>query len=329
MWTDLALPPVVVPVPLGCCPGPTRCVLCAPAPPPPDRELIAKLVAHYAASRRSPDQPLAVAFFGGPPPDTAWLEAAGRHPKAARVRPDLLTRAEARRLTESGVVSIELDALTLEGRALREAGRAHRAGLVLEQLADLPRFGLRRGVVLAPGLPGTDHADAVRDAEQLAPHVDFVRIHPVLVLEGSRLRQAQMDGQYRPLTLGEAVTTCLAMLEVFDSAGVPVTRVGANPGPDGLGRAVGGPRHPSLRQLVEARRTLERLHRELRQTPPGDAIVIRCHPADETHTRGPHNDHIRSLRAVHRLTSVTVTTDPALSRGEFAIEPAPDAQERG
>jgi len=321
MWTDASM--AVVPIPLGCCPDRPRCHLCPPPPPPPDATLVRQLVEHYAASRRSPEQRLGVAFFGGGLPDPPWLEAAGDLPKAVRVRPDLLTRADAAMLPGLGVVSIELDVLTLHGGALREIGRRYGPQLVLEQLAELPRFGLARGAVLAPGLPRTSHADALEDAERLAPRLDFVRLHPVLVLAESRLREAQMDGQYRPLTLGEAVTTCLAMVEVFERSGVTVTRVGANPGPDGLGRAVGGPRHPSLRQLVDARRTLERLHRELRETPFGDAIVIRCHPADETHTRGPHNDHIRSLRAAHRLVSVTVTPDPALRRGEFAIDPAP------
>ena len=280
-----------------------------------------KLVAHYAAAATS--GPLGVAFFGGAPPAPEWLAAAGDLPKAVRVRPDLLTRADATTLRSHGVVSVELDALTLDGVALREAGRRYGPKLVLEQLAALPSFGFARGVVLAPGLPRTTHEDALADAERLASHVDFVRIHPVLVLAESKLREAQMDDLYRPLTIAEAVTTCLAMVEVFEAAGVAVTRVGANPGPDGLGRAVGGPRHPSLRQLMDARRTLERLHRELHQTALGDAVVIRCHPADETHTRGPHNAHIRSLRAAHQLDSVTITTDPALGRGEFAIDAQP------
>ncbi|MEO0605962.1 MAG: hypothetical protein AAF211_31325, partial [Myxococcota bacterium] len=316
-------------VPLGCCPDHPRCLLCPPPPPDPEPSLIEQLVDHYSSARRDPEQPLAVAFFGGPPPRSEWLAAAGDRPKAVRVRPDLLTRADVTRLADHGVISVELDALTLHAGALRELGRRHRAKLILEQLEGLPAYGLRRGVVLAPGLPGTSHDDALRDAEALAPLVDFVRLHPVLVLAESGLRDAQMRGRYRPLALGEAVTTCLAMVERFEAAGVVVTRVGSNPGPDGLGRAVGGPRHPSLRQLVDARRTLERLHRQLRETPPGDAIVIRCHPADETHTRGPHNDHIRDLRATHQLASVTVTADPALRRGEFTIDVAPGTQEGG
>ncbi|MEN0064499.1 MAG: hypothetical protein AAGA48_20290 [Myxococcota bacterium] len=328
MWIDFTPPPVVVPIHLGCCPTPPRCQLCPPSPPPPDVDLIQKLIAHYAKAQ--PDRPLGIAFFGGPLPEPDWLAAAAPHPVAVRVRPDFLTRKEARRLADAGVVSIELDALTLHGGALREAGRTHRSQLVIEQLEGLPALGLRRGVVLAPGLPRTTHADAIHDAEMLASRIDFVRLHPVLVLAESGLRDAQMDGQYTPLTLGEAVTTCLAMMQVFEAAGVRVTRVGANPGPDGLGRAVAGPRHPSLRQLVEARRTLERLHRELRETHPGDAIVIRCHPADETHTRGPYNDHIRSLRAAHQLASVHVTADATLPRGEVAIDNVrPEPREDG
>lgn len=259
-------------------------------------------------------------FYGGAPPSDGLLAASDGLPFVARVRPDLLTRAEAARLHQAGAVGIELDALTLQGAALKACGRRYRASMVREQLQGLRALGLRVGFVLAPGLPGTDHHDALADAEAIAEHVDFVRIHPVLVLRGARLREAHMDGTYRPLTLGEAITTCRALLDVLEDRGVDVIRVGQSPGPDGLGRAVAGPAHTSLRQLVDARRVLALLRTRLYGVPAGASVRIRCHPADETHTRGPYNQHIRTLRAAHGLSEVRVSPDPALARGEFVVQ---------
>lgn len=316
--------PVVVPVKLGCCPDSPRCLLCPPPPESPDPAGIAALVEHYRATRARADRPMRVGFYGGAPPSARTIEAIGDLPFVARVRPDLLSRSDAARLADAGATGIELDALSFDDGAIKSGGRRYRGRLVREQLEGIRALGLQAGTVLAPGLPGTTHHDAVRDAEEAASRADFVRIHPVLVLRDSRLREAHMNGTYTALTLGQAITTVRAMLDVFEVAGVDVIRIGQSPGPDGLGRAVAGPVHTSLRQLIDARRVLAHLQHRLYEVPPGSHIRIRCNPADETHTRGPYNQHIRTLRAAHGLAEVRVSPDPELARGQLVVEQEED-----
>lgn len=303
--------PVVVPVQLGCCPEPaTRCDLCVPVTPP---------TAEVVAAWMEQEEPAAWgAFFGGRPPTAAELDALGAHPFTVRVRPDLLRRADARRLADRGCIRVELDALSFHDRAVRAVGRRHRASLVHEIRVGVQSMGMAAGVVLAVGLPGTTHRDAVDDAVA-ATSFDTARLHPVLVFRGAHLQQAHMDGTYEPLTLGQAVTTCRAMLDVLETAGVEVLRIGQNPGPDGLGWAVAGPRHSSLRELVEARRTLEWLTAAAIGKAAGSHLVVRCSPADESRARGPYNQHIRTLRALGPFASVTVCVDASLPRGNYEV----------
>jgi histone acetyltransferase (RNA polymerase elongator complex component) len=195
-----------------------------------------------------------VGFFGGPPPPAALVAAAER-PFVARVRPDLLTRSVLEWLADGGATGIELDALTFVDTALRACGRHYSRRMLEQQMDGIRAAGLRVGIVLAPGLPGTTHDDAIEDARRLVGHADVARIHPVLVIRGSRLARAHLEGRYRPLELHQAITTCRAMLDVLEDGRVEVARVGLQAKHDGYGRAIAGPRHPSLRQLVEARRT--------------------------------------------------------------------------
>lgn len=316
--------PAIAAVPLGCCPEAERCLLCAPPPEPLDPDAIRALVRHTATERARPDQPVWVGFYGGPPPTDAQLAATGDRPVHVRVRPDLLTRADAARLRDGGVVSVELDLLTLHKGTLRAAGRRYGHDLVLEQLDGLRTLGFSVGAVLAPGLPGTSFDLVLADARSLAPRLDTVRIHPVLVLRHSGLYQAMLDGSYTPLTLGEAVTVCAALLDIFDGAGVRVLRVGQQPGPDGLGHVVSGPHHSSLRELVEARRTLRALRTLFRGASLDTAaqrgeVQVRCAPADVGRARGPRNQHVRTLRAEFDLDAVTVVADPELPRGTFRV----------
>ena len=236
----------LVPVHLGCCPDlPTPCLLCGPEPGPPSLEILRADIASRGGTH--------VGFFGGPPPPAELVSAAGL-PFVARVRPDRLTRAVLERLADSGATGIEIDALTFVDTALRACGRHYRRRLLEQQMDGIRAAGLRVGVVLAPGLPGTTHDDAIEDARRLVGCADVARIHPVLVIRGSRLARAHLEGRYRPLELHQAITTCRAMLEVLEDGGVEVARIGLQARHDGYGRAIAGPRHPSLRQLVEARR---------------------------------------------------------------------------
>lgn len=310
--------PVIVPVHLGCCPEPDRCLLCAPVEAAtPD--LVEGLRVHYA--ERAGDRPLVVRFFGGAPPTDALLAPVADLPVGVRVRPDLLTRAEARRLAARGVTEVELDALSFHRPALREAGRRYGPGWLREQAEGLTALGMRVGGVLAPGLPSSSHETSLADAATAATQWSFARLHPVLVLADSALRARHARGAYTPLTLGEAVTTCRSTADRLEAEGVEVRRIGLQPGPDGVGRAVAGPVHPALRELVEARRTLDVLRQRLAGVRGRD-VTIRCAPADETRTRGPYNQHVRTLRAEHGLDALAVRPDPSLPRGQWLVEAA-------
>ena len=308
----------VVPIRLGCCPEPERCRICAPLPSPATPELVDALIG--AVREEQPERELRVRFFGGPPPSDSLIEAAGAVPFDVRVRPDLLDRAAAARLHQAGVVGIELDALTFHTPALRAVRRRYAGPRLVTMLEGLGELGVERGIVLAVGLPGQDHDTSLQDAATATGLVETARLHPLLVLKHSDLWHAHLDGRYEPLSLGQAVTTVSAMLDRLEPAGVEVIRVGQQPGPDGLGKWMAGPRHSSLRELVEARRTLARLRNRLRAVNPGGVLVIRCATADETRTRGPLNDNVRTLRAEFGFAEVIICADPTLERGEFILE---------
>lgn len=258
-------------------------------------------------------------FYGGRPPTDDELAASGL-PAHVRVRPDLLDREEAQRLRRAGVTRVELDALSFDDRILRRAGRNYRGALVEEICEGLAELGFEVGIALAPGLLGSSPETCVEDAHRAARLVDTARLHPILVFEGSGLRELHMRQLYRPLSVEEAVAVCREMADILEEAGVVVLRIGQQPEPDGLGKAVAGPRHPSLRQLVEAARTLTTLHELLASQALPARVAIRCAPEDETRARGPLNAHIRELRAVHGLAELQIVRDPTLSRGSFRVE---------
>lgn len=314
----------ILPVQMGCCHEEPRCVRCPPPPP-----LLSPTAMRRLLSRRQPrgnNHPsthLRVGFFGGRPPTPTMLRALDGTPFSVRVRADLLSRREAHRLKDAGAVAIEVDIGSMQDGVLRASGRNYRSSWLRSQLRGLRSLKLDIGAVLDVGLPSSTHDLCVDDANQIAPLVDFVRIHPVMVVRGSRLQRMHRQGWYEALTVEQAVATCRAMADIFESKGVAIRRIGQNPEAELLGGAIAGPRHSAIRQLVEGKRRLADLNDGLRALDPqGRPLVIRCHPSEETVTRGPRNRHIQILRADFQLQELRVVADPGVALGDFELEEA-------
>ena len=311
---------VIAPVVFGCCPAGDRCVLC-PAPPiAPEVETISALVEHYRTDRAGPEDHLSVSFFGGAPPDVQSLDAIEGLPFTVRVRPDLLSRDQAAVLVERGATAIELDVGCFDDFALRWSGRPYTTSLVSEMAAGLAELGVRTGVVLTPGLPGTDYDTCIRDATKAGELFDTARIQPVLVLGGSRLQEMFEGGRYTPLTTRVAVAVCRDMMAILDAQNVEIIRVGAQPGPDGMGKLIAGPYHSSFRELVESKRAQDALRPLIASLRSPTSIRIRCAAGDETRARGPANANIRIFRVEFELERVVVEADPRFERGQWAVE---------
>lgn len=321
---------VVVPIDLGG--SPTACAVRPPLRPRPVADTVAALVAHYAAERRpQPDTPLEVAFFHGGLPTVDLVTAAGGHALRLAVQPADVEREDAEALRRRGLQTVEVEALTLHDAPLRDLRRGYGRARVEGLIRGLKELGFRVGLTLWPGLPGTSHAMAVEDADRaVALRVDFVRLQPALALAGSELAERARQGRWRPMRLGEAVTTVTEMADRLEAGGVQIARIGLQPGSDLPVAAVAGPADPDLRGKVEARRFRKRMQTALHGARHGVPEVLVVHPADLQWAKGTNNANVRALRASLRLDRIELQTDPALARGEVrrrfaAPEPPPSS----
>ncbi len=156
----MSVPRRIAPIWLGCCPVPPRCALCGPAPSPSPPSRVKALVQRQGQGAAD----VFPFFIGGPPPSHAQVDALDGRSFMARVRPDLLNLATAEMLLARGIQRIEIDALTFDRVRLRHIGRAYTRGRVTEMAAWFRERGVEVSMVLAVGLPGSHHFDALQDA---------------------------------------------------------------------------------------------------------------------------------------------------------------------
>lgn len=314
----------MVPIDLGG--SPTPCAVRPPLRPPPTPETVRALIEHYATERApAGGVTLEPAFFRGGLPTAALLEACSPHPIRVACSPADLTRDGVAWLCDRGVGTIELDVLTFDTPTLRALRRGYTGAQARAILTGLGALGIRRGVTLSPGLPGTSHGLAIADASGVAggqgaqPLAEFVRLLPALAYEATDLATWARSERWTPMTIAEAVTTCEAAEDVLRASGVAVARMGQQPGADVPAALVAGPWHPNLRSLVEGRRFRRRMAAALADLPRSAPVELRVHPKDLSWAKGASNGNVRALRAALSLPGLRVSPDATVPRGTVQV----------
>lgn len=307
----------LVPVDLGG--SPKRCAVAPPTRPTPCAQTIELLIEEKRT--RFPDSRLCVAFFHGGIPTEAQLAACTGLEKRLSTNPADLSLEACFLLQAAGVETIELEAMTLNPHTLRAAERPYTAHRVVAMAEKLKAMGFTVGLHLVPGLPGSDVEDALDDAQIVsnAGWVDHVRIWPALGFQGAKLADWAESGLWRPWDVRLTIDVVDRMVSVFDSAKLPVIRVGIQPGQDIPVKATAGPVHPNLRGEIESRRFGKRLREALDGVPPGTCVSVLVNRKDLAWAKGTSNVNARTCTALFGLKRLDIVADDLIERGTVRV----------
>jgi histone acetyltransferase (RNA polymerase elongator complex component) len=177
-------------------------------------------------------------------------------------RPDYIDDETLEALLKYDVRTIEIGVQSLDSKVLKISLRGHGIQEVVTACRLVKEYGFRLGIQTMIGLPGDTREKDIITAQkvvELSPEV--VRIYPALVIRNTYLEAMFRNGEYSPLTIGEAVDICAELLEIYKNNGINVIRIGLQPTEEIQEGAevVAGPFHPAFRQLVESRLMLRKI----------------------------------------------------------------------
>lgn len=213
-------------------------------------------------------------------------------------RPDALDETVLFRLKRYGVDTVELGAQSMDDFVLRLSRRGHNAADTRLASAAVKSLGFSLILQMMTGLPGSDDETDLETARELISlEPDGVRIYPTVILRGTILEQLWRAGEYQEHTVDDAVRVCARILPLFDSARIPVIRLGLNP-TDVLsgGEAVGGAYHPALGEMVRSRILREKAEELLSRAETGRRVSLGVSPERLSAMIGQHRDNISYLR---------------------------------
>lgn len=251
-------------LPQAACPG--TCIYCdqvaitgAPALPDPlalSRDLEAFLC-------RNRDREKQIAFYGG---SFTAIPEAERNQLLAPILP-LMDEITTLRISTHPLYideqilawaktvrirTIELGIQDFNDEVLLASRRGYSSSDAIQACRMVKENRFELGVQLMPGLPGWTDASLRANRkclEELAP--DFLRVYPLIVIEGTPLAELWKSGTYRALSLEEAIAQSVDYLELCEASGIKLIKIGLPSNLDSA-KVLAGPWHPAFGEFAKA-----------------------------------------------------------------------------
>ncbi len=242
----------------------------------------------------SKDKKIQIGFFGGsftglPQKyqkqllDLAQQFVASKQVHSIRLstRPDYINPDILSFLRQYTVDTVELGIQSFCPKVLALSRRGHSAAQAEQACGLIKKSGIRLGAQIMLGLPGDNSFCNKKTARKvLSMGADDARIYPVLVIGQTELAQKFLDGQYKPLTLDQAISRAAQVLHIWQDR-INVIKLGLHPTKDFLqGRGyLAGPYHKSFAQLVYSRIVLQKIMNQVGSARAGiRGLVIGVSP---------------------------------------------------
>ena len=235
-------------------------------------------------------------------------------------RPDYISREILDNLKRYTVDVIELGVQSFDDHVLKLSNRGHESGAVYEACSLIKEYGFTLGIQLMIGLPGDSYETCMYSAlETVRIKPEIARLYPTVIIEDTELLNMYTRGDYRPLSIDEAVYITKEMYKVIDAAGINIIRVGLKSS-DFISESssvYGNTYHPAFRQLVEGDIAREIIESQL----DGDEkeITVLCSEKDISNASGHKGRNRKYFSEKYPHMKIHFTKDLTLDKGHFTV----------
>ncbi len=234
----------------------------------PDIQEVKNTIDKYLDSFKEKERFVEVAFFGGNftgLPEKMqddflkivqpYLEKGVVNGIRCSTRPDYIDEKRVKILKSFGMKNIELGAQTTNDVILLKCGRGHTFKDIENASQIIVNEGITLGLQMMIGLPFDSFNDDLQTAKDIVQlGAKETRIYPCIVVKDTELEKLYNKGEYKPLSIEEAVERSATLYEYFNENDVKVLRIGLHTSDDLNGTAyVAGPYHPNFAEMVFSR----------------------------------------------------------------------------
>jgi len=238
-------------------------------------------------------------------------------------RPDYINKYILNYLKEYSVDIIELGVQSMDNSVLEASGRGHDTSCVIAASKLIKDEDFVLGLQMMIGLPYDNiDKDIATTRELITLKPDFVRIYPTLIIKGTPLQKLYLKGLFVPYTLEEAITITRIIYIMFYKSNITVIRLGLQTTEEiNIGKEiVGGPFHPSFRELVEGSIYNDALASVIiSKGIVGDASLY-INPKDVSKLYSNGKEYFTKLELKFPKLNIKVIQDINISRGALQLK---------
>jgi histone acetyltransferase (RNA polymerase elongator complex component) len=256
-----------------------------------------------------------------------YLQRGRVHSIRVSTRPDCIDEPALDLLANYGVKMIELGVQSLSDKVLQASARNYKSEDVYKSSHLVKERQFDLGIQLMIGLPQDSLKQDIETTHkviELQPQA--VRIYPTLVIADTPLEDMFNRGEFKPLSLDEAVYTCKEMLLLFQKENIKVIRMGLYPGEELRREGVvkTGPFHSSFGELVEQEIFKEQarlaITRYFKQYGYRTDIDLYVHPRDLSKMVGSKKRNRLDLKKEFELRALRLKVEPGSERNWVRVE---------
>ena len=333
--------PIFVPH-LGC---PNNCTFCNQKKISGQTKMVTakdvkETIEYYLKNFKDSHKYVEVAFFGGSftaiekEKQVELLEAVQEYIENKKVysiristRPDAIDKEILKRMKKYHVKTIELGVQSTNNYILSRCKRGHTGEDVKKASKLIRRYGFILGHQMMVGLPESTKQDEVNTAKELIKlKPKIVRIYPVLVIKDTELAKEYENGEYTPLTVGQAVERCKEIVNLFNTNKINVIRIGlqnteeiSDPKTE-KSSVVAGPYHPAFRQLVESSMWYDVIVNEIKKiNDKVKKVKIKANDININNIIGHKKENIMKFKEVYNV-DIIIEKDDKIKPGKFKLE---------
>ncbi|MGN1346976.1 MAG: elongator complex protein 3 [Eubacteriales bacterium] len=280
-----------------------------------------------------------IAFFGGSFTGidrgemVALLDFAQSYVRSGRVsgirmstRPDYIDGEILGILKNYTISAVELGIQSFSESVLTACRRGHSAEQSRKAMTLLRDAGFAVVGQMMLGLPGAALSDELACAEEICRlGAAGTRIYPTIVFCDTELYRMTLSGDYRPLTVEEAVERGAAVLDVFVRHDVPCLRIGLCESENlhSASAYFAGPNHPALGELISGELYYRRICEALDRHPPekGSCVTVAVPRGDLSMAVGQKRRNKIRIEIKYSVKSVKFIEKDNVTRYNIQINP--------
>ena len=304
------------------------------------KEEVKKIIEDYLKSIKEEDAQIEIAFFGGSftaiekEKQEELLQVAYEYTQSGQVesiristRPDCIDKETLKMLKKYKVKTIELGVQSANDYILERANRGHTFANVKKASKMIRWNGFKLGHQMMVGLPESTRIDEINTAKALVKlKPKMVRIYPVLVVKNTRLEKEYEEGNYRPLSVVQAVEVCKEIVRIFADKKIDIIRIGlqntdeiSNP-TNKNSEVVAGPYHPAFRQLVESAMWYDAIVGKIKKlNAKVKEVEVSVNPIDANNVIGHKKENVMKLKDTYDV-DLILKQDSNIKQGKSKIE---------